>query len=129
VDAFSSRASTTINRGETFVVVSGPQDATPLLLLHGSGANATMWRDDFASWAQHFRTYAIDIIGEPGLSAPARPPLNSERLALWLDDVFDSQETAERVRQCIPPATVHLLPEVGHAILGQTDSVLAFLRV
>ncbi|MFD0361444.1 alpha/beta fold hydrolase [Nocardia sp. GCM10030253] len=240
--------------GETFIVVSGPEDAPPVLLLHGSGSNTTMWRGDIASWAQHFRTYAIDIIGEPGGSAPSRPTLGSEDYALWLDDVldglgiasaaiiaaslggwmaldyatrrpervtrlallcpgglgrqtmgwlvkavflrmfgrwgvrrsartvtgldipqagpvlddvvltfsqfkprterlpvfsdddlqrltmpavvivggrdvlFDSAETARRVQQCIPHATVHLLPDVGHAILGQTDSILAFLR-
>lgn len=240
--------------GETFVVVSGPRDAPPLLLLHGSGANATMWGSDIASWARHFRTYAVDLIGEPGLSAPSRPPLTSDAYALWLDDVLeglgitttsivgaslggwmaldyatrrpervsrlvllcpggigrqrtgwlfkalllrpfgrwgvrrsartvagletpedgpvldylvltftqfkprmdrlpvfpdealrrltmptlvilgrrdvmlDSEETARRVRQCVPHATVNLLPDVGHLILGQTDSVLTFLR-
>ncbi|MFD6158322.1 alpha/beta fold hydrolase [Nocardia sp. NPDC060256] len=76
--------------GETFVVVSGPQDAPPLLLLHGSGANTTMWRDEITSWAMHFRTYAVDIIGEAGASAPSRPPLDSDRLALWLDDVLEN---------------------------------------
>ena len=30
--------------GETFVVVSGPVDAPPLVLLHGSGANTSTWR-------------------------------------------------------------------------------------
>lgn len=240
--------------GETFVVISGPEDAPPLLLLHGSGANTTMWRDDVASWTRHFRTYAVDLVGEPGLSAPSRPPLASDACARWLDDVlealgitstsvvaaslggwmaldyatrrpervtrlallcpgglgrqkvgwllkalllrllgrsgvrrsagtvaglespevrhildsvvltfthfkprteqlpvfsddalgrltmpvmvtvggrdvlFDSQGTARRMRQCVPHATVNLLPEVGHAILGQTESVLAFLR-
>ncbi|MFJ5799128.1 alpha/beta fold hydrolase [Streptomyces decoyicus] len=240
--------------GETFAVVSGPEDAPPVLLLHGSGANATMWQDDIASWARHFRTYALDVIGEPGLSAPSRPPLASDAHARWLDEVldglgitgasvvgaslggwlaldyatrrpervtrlallcpggvgrqkvgwlfkalllrpfgrrgalrstravtgldtpqtgpvldhvmltfshfkprterlpvfpdsalrrltmpvlviagardalFDSGGTARRVRQCVPHATVNLLPETGHAILGQTDSVLAFLR-
>src|SRR5690606_34107482 len=29
--------------GETFVVASGPPDAPPLVLLHGSGSNALMW--------------------------------------------------------------------------------------
>ncbi|CAM4267612.1 alpha/beta fold hydrolase [Nocardia ninae] len=239
--------------GETFVVASGPQVAPPLLLLHGSGANTTMWRGDIASWATHFRTYAIDIIGEPGGSAPSRPPLDSDRLAQWLDDVLeglglstisvvatslggwvaldyairrperitrlallcpggigaqkmgwlpkalflslfghrgvrrtarimtgldaplteetldeivltftqfkprterlpifsddalrgltmpmlvlvgardvmiDSAATAERVRRCVPNATVHVLPDVGHAILGQTEAVADFL--
>ncbi|MEU5213145.1 alpha/beta hydrolase [Streptomyces sp. NPDC020742] len=240
--------------GETFVLASGPRDAPPVLLLHGSGANTTMWQDDVASWAQHFRTYALDVIGEPGLSAPSRPPLASDAYARWLDEVleglgigsaavvgtslggwlaldyatrrpervthlallcpgglgrqkwgwiaralllrllgrrgvhrsvraatgldspqarpvldqvalifthfkprterlpifpdgalrrltvpvlvvvggrdvlFDSADTARRVRRCVPHATVNVLPEVGHAILGQTDTVTRFLR-
>lgn len=75
--------------GETFVVASGPANAPPLVLLHGSGTNAMMWRDDVAVWARHFRTYAVDVVGEPGLSAPSRPRLGSEAPALWLDDVLD----------------------------------------
>jgi pimeloyl-ACP methyl ester carboxylesterase len=74
--------------GETFVVVSGREDAPPLLLLHGSGTNSAMWIADIASWAEHFRVYAVDIIGESGLSAPSRPPLDSEAYADWLDDVL-----------------------------------------
>ncbi|MEU7202589.1 alpha/beta fold hydrolase [Streptomyces sp. NPDC045470] len=240
--------------GETFVLVSGPPDAPPVVLLHGSGANATMWQDDAATWSRHFRTYAVDVIGEPGLSAPSRPPLASDAYARWLDEVldglgisaasfvatslggwlaldyatrrpgrvsrlallcpgglgkqrmgllfkslllrpfgrwgvhrtvrsatglytpearpvldqvvltftqfkprrdrlprfsddalrgldvpvlliagtddafFDSAETARRVRENVPDATVRLLPGVGHAVLGQTDAVAEFLR-
>ncbi|MER6304765.1 alpha/beta fold hydrolase [Streptomyces sp. NPDC001657] len=240
--------------GETFVLASGPKDAPPVLLIHGSGANTTMWQDDIASWSQHFRTYALDLIGEPGLSAASRPPLSSDAHARWLDEVlahlgvtrtaivatslggwvaldyatrrpdrvtrlallcpgglgrqkmgwlfkavllralgrrgvrrsvatgtgleapevqhlldhvmltfthfkprterlplfpdsalrrltmptlvtvgsrdalFDSEDTARRVRQCLPHATVNVLPEAGHALLNQTDSILTFLR-
>ncbi|ARH89540.1 alpha/beta fold hydrolase [Streptomyces sp. MOE7] len=240
--------------GETFAVVSGPEDAPPVVLLHGAGANATMWQDDITTWARHFRTYALDLVGEPGLSAPSRPPLASDAPARWLDDVldalgiaraafvgtslggwlaldyatrrpervdrlallcpggvgrqkrgwlfralllrplgawgvrrsagtvagldrpehravldqlvltfaqfkprterlpvfpddvlrrlampvqvtvggrdalFDSADTARRLARCVPHATVHVLPEAGHALLGQTDAVLTFLR-
>src|SRR5258706_15654187 len=64
-------------QGETFVVECGDESAPPLLLLHGSGGNAVMWMDDVAAWTKHFHVYAIDMIGEPGLSAPSRPPLES----------------------------------------------------
>jgi pimeloyl-ACP methyl ester carboxylesterase len=74
--------------GDTFVVTCGPQDAPPLLLLHGSGGNTAMWMGDVADWGQDFRVYAIDLVGEPGLSAPSRPRLASEAYALWLDDVL-----------------------------------------
>jgi len=76
--------------GETFVIANGPEDAPPLLLLHGAAANSAMWMGDIAAWAAHFRVYAIDLIGEPGLSAPSRPSLSSEAHALWLDDVMQA---------------------------------------
>jgi pimeloyl-ACP methyl ester carboxylesterase len=74
--------------GETFVLACGRGDAPPLLLFHGSGSNAAMWMGDVATWAKHFRVYAVDMIGEPGLSAPSRPPLESDAYSLWLDDVL-----------------------------------------
>lgn len=76
--------------GDTFVVASGPPDGPPLVLLHGSGSNALMWVPDVVSWSEHFRVYAVDLIGEPGLSAPARPPLPSGAYPLWLGDVLDA---------------------------------------
>jgi pimeloyl-ACP methyl ester carboxylesterase len=81
--------------GETFVLVSGPADAPPLVLLHGSGANAVMWREDVAVWSRRFRTYAVDLVGEPGLSAPSRPALGTDAVALWLDDVLDGLGVAD----------------------------------
>ncbi|KAA6213347.1 alpha/beta fold hydrolase [Streptomyces albofaciens JCM 4342] len=78
--------------GETFVLASGPPEAPPLVLLHGAGANASMWQGDIATWSRHFRTYAVDLIGEPGLSSPSRPPLASDAYARWLDDVLDGLE-------------------------------------
>jgi pimeloyl-ACP methyl ester carboxylesterase len=43
-----------------------------------------------AAWSEQFRVYAVDLIGEPGLSAPARPPLASGAYPLWFDDVLDA---------------------------------------
>ncbi|THD83301.1 MAG: alpha/beta fold hydrolase [Phenylobacterium sp.] len=74
--------------GETFVVASGDPAAPPLILLHGAGANATMWMGDVASWSQDFRVYAVDLPGEPGESAPVRPPRTGDTQAQWLDDVL-----------------------------------------
>jgi pimeloyl-ACP methyl ester carboxylesterase len=76
--------------GETFVVRCGDENAPPLLLLHGGAGNSAMWMGDVAAWAEHFHVYAVDMIGEAGLSAPSRPPLASEAHALWLDDVMQA---------------------------------------
>lgn len=75
-------------QGETFVVACGPADAPPVLLLHGSLANSSSWMGEVAAWSRQFRLYAVDMIGEPGFSAPSRPPLESEAYALWLDEVL-----------------------------------------
>lgn len=74
--------------GETFAIASGPEDAPALLLLHGTAFNSVMWMGDIASWAGSFRVYAIDIIGDAGLSAPSRPSFSSDAHALWLEDVM-----------------------------------------
>ncbi len=80
--------------GETFIVACGDEKAPPLLLLHGAGINSAMWMGDVALWAAHFRVYAVDVIGEPGFSAPSRPPLSSEAYTLWLDDVMQALSLA-----------------------------------
>ena len=74
--------------GETLVMACGPIDGPPVLLLHGSGSNSAVWIRDVAEWAKHYRVYAVDVIGEPGLSAQSRPPLRSGAYVDWLDDVY-----------------------------------------
>ncbi len=75
--------------GDTFVIVSGERNAMPVVLFHGSGSNSGPWLRDVAAWAQRYRVYAVDMIGEPGFSAASRPPLGSDAYAAWLDDVWD----------------------------------------
>lgn len=74
--------------GETFVVASGPKDAPAVLLLHGTMSNAAVWVREVATLAAAFRVYAVDIIGDAGLSAPSRPSFASDAHALWLGDVL-----------------------------------------
>jgi pimeloyl-ACP methyl ester carboxylesterase len=75
--------------GNTFVIGSGEKTAKPLILLHGLSANAVSWIGDIRKYAELFRTYAIDIPGEPGRSAAQRPKWNSPAYAEWLEDVLN----------------------------------------
>jgi pimeloyl-ACP methyl ester carboxylesterase len=75
-------------QGDTFVVASGSTDVPPVVALQGSGANTAMWLPQIERLARHLRVYAVDVIGEPGLSAAVRPPLASDAHARWLDDVL-----------------------------------------
>lgn len=74
--------------GSTFVIACGPKAAPPVVLLHGSLGNSAAWMGAVPLWAQKFRLYAVDLIGEPGLSARVRPKLRSDAYALWLGDVL-----------------------------------------
>jgi pimeloyl-ACP methyl ester carboxylesterase len=56
--------------GTTYVVVSGPQQAPALVLLHGYLATLTMWVPNIADLSKHYRVYAIDVMGQPGKSIP-----------------------------------------------------------
>jgi pimeloyl-ACP methyl ester carboxylesterase len=84
-------------QGDTFVIVSGvsgESNAMPLVLFHGSGTNSIIWMRDVAEWAQHYRVYAVDMIGEPGFSAASRPSFRSDAYVAWLDDVWNYLELA-----------------------------------
>lgn len=79
-------------QGPTFVLACGPEEAPPVVLLHGAQANSAAWMLDVALWSTKFRLFAVDMIGEAGLSARARLPLAGDAHALWLDDVFAGLE-------------------------------------
>lgn len=58
--------------GSTFIIESGSKENPPLILLHGSASNSYTWYSDIASLSKTHNVYAIDLIGEAGLSAPRR---------------------------------------------------------
>jgi pimeloyl-ACP methyl ester carboxylesterase len=54
--------------GQVHVIVSGPEDAPPMLLLHASGVPAWSWKYNVEHLSQRYRTYAVDLIGDAGRS-------------------------------------------------------------
>jgi pimeloyl-ACP methyl ester carboxylesterase len=54
--------------GHVHVIVSGPEDAPPMLLLHASGVPAWSWMYNVEELSQRYRTYAVDLIGDAGKS-------------------------------------------------------------
>lgn len=75
-------------QGETFVMESGKDGAPAVVFLHGSASNSVTWLRDAAVLGDRFKVYAVDMIGEPGLSAESRPPLASGAYAPWLGEVL-----------------------------------------
>lgn len=76
--------------GETFVRVSGPEGAPPLVLLPGMSSNGLMWETLIEPLSRGFRTYAVDSITDVGRSVPTREVRSAEDYARWLDELFDA---------------------------------------
>ncbi|MCA0350640.1 MAG: alpha/beta hydrolase [Chloroflexi bacterium] len=80
--------------GKTFVRISGPADAPPLVLLPGAGTCSLMWTFTIVPLVQHHRTYAIDSVINTGCrclgrSIDTRPIANAADATTWLDQLFD----------------------------------------
>jgi pimeloyl-ACP methyl ester carboxylesterase len=76
--------------GMTHVVVSGPKNAPPLVLLHGYMATLTMWAPNIADFSKDYRVYAIDVMGQPSKSIPTEPIRNAADYVAWLTATLDA---------------------------------------
>lgn len=74
--------------GPTFVIESGSRENPALLLLHGSVSNSFTWYGDVAALSKYYHVFAVDIIGEAGLSAPSRPTYESGAYPVWIKELL-----------------------------------------
>jgi pimeloyl-ACP methyl ester carboxylesterase len=75
--------------GTTRVNVCGPPDGAPLVLMHGAGSTSTAWLASVGALGMNHRVYAVDQMGDAGMSAPSsRPVLDVEDYMSWLDEVL-----------------------------------------
>jgi len=75
--------------GTTHVIVSGPPDGPPLVLLPSMAGTATVWRLNIAGLCRYYRTYAVDVIGQAGKSAATQRIQHRREYADWLVDLLD----------------------------------------
>ena len=54
--------------GRVHVIVSGPNNVPPMLLLHASAVSSWSWKYNIKSLSKYYKTYAIDLIGDAGKS-------------------------------------------------------------
>ena len=71
------------------MVVCGPKDAPPLVLLHGYMATSTMWSTNIADFSKDHRVYAVDVMGQPSKSIPDEPICNTADFVSWLTATLD----------------------------------------
>lgn len=75
--------------GQTHMLVCGPEDGEPLILVPGVAGCAPLWRRQLPAFAKYFRVYALDIVGQPGRSDPYPPSFLNDEYVYWLQDVLD----------------------------------------
>lgn len=75
--------------GHTHMLVAGPEDGEPLILVPGVAGCAPLWRRQLPAFSRHFRVYALDIVGQPGRSDPNPPSFLNDDYTDWLCDVLD----------------------------------------
>jgi hypothetical protein len=76
--------------GNTHMLTCGPKDGEPLFLIPGIAGCAPLWRAQLPDFAKKFRVYALDIVGQPGRSAPNPPSFLNDDYVDWLTDIVDN---------------------------------------
>jgi pimeloyl-ACP methyl ester carboxylesterase len=60
----------------------------PLILLPGTSSGTPVWADNLKSLLAITGVYAIDLLGEPGMSVQSEPITSDEDKAAWLDQTL-----------------------------------------
>ena len=79
--------------GKVFVIISGPEDARPVLLLHASAMAGWSWLYNIEGLNKYYRSYAIDTIGDAGrsvLNDIENFPKNGPSLAELYQEIMDT---------------------------------------
>ncbi len=74
--------------GQTYVRLSGPAAAPPLVLLHDTIGNSLRWMPNIAALSAVYRTYAVDNIYDHGRSVYTRILTGPADFVSWLDGLF-----------------------------------------
>ncbi len=83
--------------GQTFVRISGPDNAPPLVLLHGMSGNSLQWIPNIEDLSASYKIYALDNIYDNGRSIYTRPVKSSDDFVKWLDDLFSALELGDNI--------------------------------
>ena len=83
--------------GQTFVRMSGPVDAPPLVLLHGGGGNSLQWIPSIEALSKNYRVYAVDNIYDYGRSIYTKVITVPDDFVNWLDELFSALKLGNNI--------------------------------
>ena len=70
--------------GKTHVLVAGPEDAPPLVVLHGALATSAHVLPELGSLVERRRVYAVDVLGQSVMSDDRRLDVADDSYGTWL---------------------------------------------
>lgn len=76
--------------GRTHLLVAGPADAPPVIMVPGIATPGVMWTAQIEALVENHRVYAADLPGNLGYSEPARWPRKMDEYARWYVEVLDA---------------------------------------
>jgi pimeloyl-ACP methyl ester carboxylesterase len=76
--------------GMTHVVICGPKESPPLVLLHGMSTALKMWSPNIANFSKNYWVYAVDVMTQPGKSIPNpdEPIRDRADFLTWLQETM-----------------------------------------
>ena len=78
--------------GDTHVIVSGEPDGEPVVLLHAASLSAAQWSLQAGGLGRTHRLYAVDLMGDIGLSRQRAEVHTRAQAADWLTTTLDGLE-------------------------------------
>ncbi len=76
--------------GQTFVRLSGPAGASPLVLLHGAGGDSLQWIPNIEALSRRYSVFAVDNIYDYSRSIYSQVIKNPDDYVQWLDELFSA---------------------------------------
>lgn len=78
----------TTSYGKTHIIISGPEDAPPLVLLHGFMATNLMWESHIALLSRQYRCYSVQAVTDVGKSENTALVSGIPDFVAWLRELF-----------------------------------------